>query len=43
MAEENKKVQNLADIWGDTVDLKHLAYAMIIGIVLGFCFFSGGN
>jgi len=32
----------LAEIWGDTVNLKHLAGAMVIGAVLGFCFFYGG-
>ncbi len=33
----------LANIWGDTVDLKHLAGAMLIGIGLGFAFFRGGQ
>lgn len=32
----------LADIWGDTVDLRHLGGALIIGAVLGFAFFKGG-
>lgn len=29
-------------IWGDTVDLKHLGAAMIIGVVLGFVFYREG-
>ena len=32
----------LAEIWGDTVNLKHLAGAMIIGVVLGFSFYWTG-
>ena len=32
----------LADIWGDTVDLKHLAAGMSIGIILGLVFYLGG-
>jgi hypothetical protein len=33
---------NLALIWGDTVDLKHLGAAIIIGVTLGFAFYRGG-
>lgn len=32
----------LADIWGDTVDLKHLAAGMSIGIILALVFYLGG-
>lgn len=32
----------LAIIWGDTVKLKHLAGAMLIGMVLGISFYQGG-
>jgi multidrug transporter EmrE-like cation transporter len=31
-----------ADIWGDTVDLKHLAMGMLIGIVIGLSFYLAG-
>lgn len=31
-----------ADVWGDTVDLKHLAAGLVIGIVLGLTFYIGG-
>lgn len=38
------KEQNtpLADIWGDTVNLRHLGGAMIIGIILGTLFYLAG-
>lgn len=32
----------LADIWGDTVNLHHLGGAMVIGVLLGFGFFWSG-
>ena len=32
----------LAEIWGDTVNLKHLGGAMLIGVLLGFGFFWSG-
>lgn len=32
----------LAEIWGDTVNLRHLAGAMIIGMILGFSFYWTG-
>jgi len=33
-----------ADVWGDTVDLKHLAIAMIIGILISLsCYILGLN
>ena len=41
MSDDNKP-RVLANIWGDTVDLKHLAGAMAIGVGLGFSFFLGG-
>lgn len=31
-----------ADVWGDTVDLKHLASAMIIGILISLTCYIGG-
>jgi multidrug transporter EmrE-like cation transporter len=31
-----------ADVWGDTVDLKHLAMGMLIGIVVGLSFYLAG-
>jgi multidrug transporter EmrE-like cation transporter len=31
-----------ADVWGDTVDLKHLAMGMLIGIVIGLSFYLAG-
>lgn len=34
--------KSYADIWGDTVDLKHLAAGMIIGIVIGLGFYLMG-
>ncbi len=38
--EKNKKMY--ADIWGDTVDLKHLAIAIIIGIAISLTAFLIG-
>ncbi|MBF0528647.1 MAG: hypothetical protein HQK55_05130 [Deltaproteobacteria bacterium] len=32
----------LADVWGDTVDLKHLALAMVIGVVISLTFYLLG-
>ena len=32
----------LADIWGDTVNLRHLGGAMIVGIILGTLFYIAG-
>jgi len=40
---DHDKPTRLANVWGDTVDLKHLAGAMLIGIGLGFSFFKGGQ
>lgn len=40
--DDKKKMLFLADVWGDTVNLKHLAGAMAIGVVLGFSFFWCG-
>lgn len=34
--------QSYADIWGDTVDLRHLAGGMIIGVVVGLGFYLTG-
>ena len=34
--------QPYADIWGDTVDLRHLAAGMVIGIVIGLGFYLAG-
>lgn len=31
-----------ADVWGDTVDLKHLGIAMIIGIIISLSFYMFG-
>ena len=42
MQKETAANPKLALIWGDTVDLKHLGAAMIIGVVLGFVFYRGG-
>lgn len=42
MKKEKPSSSRLALIWGDTVDLKHLGSAMIIGMVLGFSFYRGG-
>lgn len=42
MEKEKAPSSNLAEIWGDTVNLKHLAGAMSIGVVLGFLFYRGG-
>jgi hypothetical protein len=42
MSEENTSSPELADIWGDTVKLKHLGGAMVIGVVLGFAFYWSG-
>jgi len=34
--------KNYADIWGDTVDLKHLFMAMVIGITISMaCYLAG--
>lgn len=30
-----------ADVWGDTVNLKHLVYGMVIGIVISLAFYLG--
>lgn len=30
-----------ADVWGDTVNLKHLVFGMIIGIVISLAFYIG--
>lgn len=38
----NMPNKSYADIWGDTVDLKHLATGMIIGIVIGLGFYLTG-
>lgn len=32
----------LADIWGDTVDLRHLAYGMVLGIIIALAAYMGG-
>lgn len=40
--DKKKKMLFLADVWGDTVNLAHLAGAMAIGVVLGFSFFWCG-
>ncbi len=42
MAAVKTPAPELADIWGDTVNLKHLGGAMIIGVVLGFSFYWAG-
>lgn len=42
MEEKRKTSPLLADIWGDTVNLKHLGAAMAIGVALGFTFFWSG-
>ena len=34
--------KNYADVWGDTVDLKHLASGMVIGIVISLGCYIGG-
>lgn len=39
---ENERTAPLADIWGDTVNLRHLGGAMIIGIILGTAFYLAG-
>jgi hypothetical protein len=39
MVKEQISSPELADIWGDTVNMKHLGGAMIIGVVLGFGFY----
>ncbi|GHU08064.1 hypothetical protein FACS1894158_17060 [Betaproteobacteria bacterium] len=42
-AEQSKHDQLvLAEIWGDTVNMKHLFGAMLIGVVLGFSFYWTG-
>jgi hypothetical protein len=42
MAKTTEAPLKLATIWGDTVDMKHLGGAMVIGIILGFVFYKGG-
>lgn len=33
----------LAEVWGDTVDLKHLAWAVILGVSIGVAAFEAGQ
>ena len=33
----------LADIWGDTVDLRNLTGGILIGVVLSFCCYLGAS
>jgi uncharacterized protein involved in cysteine biosynthesis len=40
MTREKETVSKLAIIWGDTVSLKDLLIAMLIGVVLGISFFK---
>lgn len=42
MSDKRKASPFFADIWGDTVNLKHLGGAMVIGVILGFSFFWSG-
>lgn len=42
MKKEAAIESGLAVIWGDTVNLRHLAGAMIIGMILGISFYKGG-
>jgi hypothetical protein len=42
MKKQTPANSDLALIWGDTVNLKHLGGAMIIGMALGILFYQGG-
>lgn len=42
MKQKTSGSSGLAIIWGDTVSLRHLAGAMLIGMVLGISFYKGG-